>query len=85
MTCKFVSSLLSNNKPIWRHNSNNRANLPPLSRALRRMLWTHLLQRSPGYYSESEYHPMRGQANAILNALRVDEEIFESGKNKLRI
>ena len=28
-----VSSFL-NNKPIWRHNSNNRANLPPLSRTL---------------------------------------------------
>ena len=40
---KLVSSLLKNNKPIWRHNSNNRAYLLPLSRALLRMLWTHFI------------------------------------------
>ena len=40
---KCVSSLLPNNKPLWRHNSNNRANLPRPSRALWRMLWTHFI------------------------------------------
>ena len=43
-----------------------------------------LLQRSPGYYSESGYHRMRVD-RWIRHTLRVDGETFESGKKKLRI
>ena len=44
---KSVFGLLSNNKPIWLHNSNNRANLPQLSRTLWRMLWAHFIAEEP--------------------------------------
>ena len=44
-----------------------------------------LLQRSPGYLSESKYHQMRVDGRIDLNTLSVDGEIFESGKKKLRI
>ena len=40
---KFVFSLLLNNKQIWRQNSNNGTNLPPLSRAIWRILLTHVI------------------------------------------
>ena len=53
--------VLRNNKPIWRHNSNSRENLPPLSRAYGSCAEHVVLQSSPGYYSEYEsgYHRMR--------------------------
>ena len=45
---EFESSLLpNNNNPIWRHDSNNRANLSPLLCALWRMLWTHFIAEEP--------------------------------------
>ena len=78
---KFVSSLLPNNKPIWRRNSNNKANMPPLSHALWRMLWTHFIAEEP-WVPQWIRIPSKcmwtGEFN--LNTLRVDGEIFESGK-----
>ena len=44
-----------------------------------------LLERSPGYLSESGYHGCVWTGEFNLNTLRVDAEIFESGKKKLRI
>ena len=44
-----------------------------------------LLERSPGYLSESGYHGCVWTGEFDLNTLRVDAETFESGKKKLRI
>ena len=44
-----------------------------------------LLQGSPEYLSESGYHGCLWTGEFDLNTLRVDRELFESGKKKLRI
>ena len=41
-----------------------------------------LLQRIPGYYSESEYHRMLVDREFDLNTLRVDGEIFAELERK---
>ena len=91
---KIVSSLLPNNKPIWRHNVQSKESKFPATIA--RSIYGAcsediLVQRSPGYQSESgnrmrvdgrisfEYATC-GRAN--FNTSRVDGEIFESGKKK---
>ena len=49
------------------------------------ILLQRTLQRSPGYYIESSYLHRMWKGEFGLNTLRVDGEIFESGKKKLRI
>ena len=63
------------------NNNNNRAYLPPLSRALWRMLWTYFMVEEP--WVPEWIRDWRGEFD--LNTLRVDGELFESGKKKLRI
>ena len=58
--------------------------LPPLSRALGACYEHILVQRSPGYYSVSGTIGCMWRGEIDLNTLRVDGEIFESRKKKLR-
>jgi len=67
---KSVSSLSPNNNPIWQHNVEDEQSKFPATISLYGACTEDILvQRNLGYYSESGYH-----------RIRVDGEIFESGK-----
>ena len=51
--------------------------------ALRRMLWRHFSAEEPWVHPDTIGYVWKGEFD--LNTPRVDGEIFESGKKKLRI
>ena len=86
---KFASRLLPNKKPIGRHNSNNRAYLPPLRRALYGAcrLWTHFIAEEPWVLeTESAYHGMRVDKRIRFEYAACGwGKFLNSWKKKLRI
>ena len=82
---KFVSNLLSNSKPIWRHNSNNWANCRHYCALYGACSELILLQRCPWYYSESGYHRMRVDRRIPFEYATCRRGNFKSAKKKLRM
>ena len=81
-----MSSLLPNNKPIWRHNSNNRANsAATIECFMEHALNTFYCRGALGTTVNLDIIGCVWTCEFDLNTLRVDGKIFKSGKKKLRI
>ena len=78
-----MSSLLPNNKPIWRHNRANFAAI--IVRFMAHALNTFYCRGALGTTVNLDNIGCVWTGAFDLNTLRVDGKIFKSGKKKLRI